>query len=188
MRKRQRKRFDHGEPIAKIDTRPLAFVIVFLVIVIVIGRFDPFETAPSVDLPFAVAKPIQQLDDRFVVTISTTRTAELKLQRSQRRELVSVFIPDLQDYLGECRAHLSDGTSVTGHELYDYAFKLLDQLKPDHPRPGGVDRVLETNFREIPLFYIRADRATPWQCVAGAISRLEQAGYPEVGLMTTPFT
>ncbi|MEP0392918.1 MAG: hypothetical protein ABJ205_09760 [Erythrobacter sp.] len=26
MRKRPRKRFDHGEPIAKIDTRPLAFV------------------------------------------------------------------------------------------------------------------------------------------------------------------
>lgn len=33
MRKRPRKRFDHGEPIAKIDTRPLAFVAMFLAIV-----------------------------------------------------------------------------------------------------------------------------------------------------------
>lgn len=182
-RKRQKKRFDHGEPIAGIDTRPLAFVMVFLVIVISIGRFDPFGTVPSVDLPFAVTKPVQGLDERFVVTITTTRTAHLK---SQEGRLVSLFIADRDEYLGECRAHLSDGTAVTGYELYDYAFGLLDSPLRSDPPLTIVDSEPHSGER-IRSFYIRADRSVPWRCIGGAISNLENAGFSEVSLLTTPF-
>ena len=183
MRKRQRKRFDHGEPISKIDTRPLAFVMVFLVIVISIGRFDPFGAAPTVDLPFAVAKPAQGLDQRFVVTITTTRTEHFK---SQEGRLVSLFIADREKYVGECRAHLNDGTAVSGNELYDYAFGLLDSPLRGDPPLAIVDNLLPSGER-VPSFYIRADRSVPWRCIGGAISNLERAGFSEVGLLTTPF-
>lgn len=43
MRTRLRKRFDHGEPISKIDTRPLVFIAMFLAIVFVMpaGQVRP---------------------------------------------------------------------------------------------------------------------------------------------------
>lgn len=64
MRKRQKKRFDHGEPIAKIDTRPLAFVALFLVIVFLVPAAQQRVHALVIELPsgqglgpFAFASP-----------------------------------------------------------------------------------------------------------------------------------
>ena len=51
MRKRQRKRFDHGEPIAKIDTRPLAFVALFLAIVFLVPAAQQRMHALMIELP-----------------------------------------------------------------------------------------------------------------------------------------
>ena len=38
----------------------------------------------------------------------------------------------------------------------------------------------------IPQVHIRADKDTPWRCVAGAIYNIQAAGYPTVGFISNP--
>lgn len=88
MRKRQRKRFDHGEPIAKIDTRPLAFVALFLAIVFLVPAAQQRVHALVVELPsgqglgpFASAPPY--------MTVAIAEDGELTLDGT------SVLLQDL---------------------------------------------------------------------------------------------
>ncbi|WP_432201650.1 ExbD/TolR family protein [Erythrobacter sp. W53] len=61
------KRFDHGEPIARLDTRPMAFVFAFLVILI-IGTAPPTTHAFTIDLA----------DAAFLENLDTEREASLE--------------------------------------------------------------------------------------------------------------
>lgn len=81
MRKRQRKRFDHGEPIAKIDTRPLAFVAMFLAIVFLIPAAQVKPHVLNLDLVSAYDRYFSHQPDPIVdpeaVIISPTETGEI---------------------------------------------------------------------------------------------------------------
>ncbi len=172
------KRFEHGASISKIDTRPIMFLAALLVVVIGTSRYGVPILSPEVDLPTMEAKPIHQLDKSFVVTVTTTEAES----RASLWERVS------SANHGECRAYLGNGMPVTGYELYDYAFTLLDSTIIGG---GGVEYVFVDPDRPqaiIPTFYVRADKTVPWRCIGGAISNLERAGYPTIGLLTTPIS
>jgi biopolymer transport protein ExbD len=49
MRRRQKKRFDHGQPISKIDTRPIVFVALFVAVFALINARSP-QHALIIDL------------------------------------------------------------------------------------------------------------------------------------------
>lgn len=170
------RRFDHGQPISKIDTRPMVFVTALLVIIITVVRYDAHAFSPDVELPIAIAEPVHHLDKAFLVTVTTTDVESGASPRDR---------PPSSDF-SECRAYLGNGTPVGGYELYDYAFILLDST---FLGGAGVEFVIEepdSVEEAIPTFYVRADKTVPWRCVGGAISNLERAGYPTVGLLTAP--
>lgn len=174
MRKRQWKRFDHGEPIAKIDTRPLAFVMVFLVIVITIGRFPGLDLAPEVELPIAEGERTRGLEHQFVVTITTT----------SMQEGDSPWEGFFHGRQGECRAFVGDGEAVTSEELYNWAFNRLDAL--GSMGSGGVEFIQTWDDPEPMPAYVRADSQVPWQCVGGVIYAIERAGFNQIRFLTTP--
>jgi len=53
---RVRGRFDHGEPIGKIDTRPMVFVALFVAILFLIAASQTRTHALLVDLPYHVGE------------------------------------------------------------------------------------------------------------------------------------
>ncbi|KEO85987.1 hypothetical protein EH30_15880 [Erythrobacter sp. JL475] len=57
-RPRRNQRFDHGEPISRIDTRPIAFVALFLAVFGIIWGASHVKThAVTVDLPMGLGLP-----------------------------------------------------------------------------------------------------------------------------------
>lgn len=171
MRKRQRKRFDHGEPIAKIDTRPLAFVMVFLVIVIAIARYPGLDFAPDVELPIAKGNPASYLENQFVITVTTTSI--------QRGNLL--WERTLTGNHGLCRAFIGNGDAVTSDELYESAFRWLDNSVST-----GSDIEYVWYGQEVAPAYVRAGSDVPWQCVGGVIHAVERAGFNQIRFLTTP--
>lgn len=49
--RRRTRRFDHGEPISRIDTRPMVFVAMFLVVLFIAPAAQTREHALLIDLP-----------------------------------------------------------------------------------------------------------------------------------------
>jgi biopolymer transport protein ExbD len=83
---------------------------------------------------------------------------------------------------GACRIYFNNITPVDSTELYDMAFKRLDNIVK---RAGGAE-VLRDNPDKVPQVHIRADVEAPWRCVAGAIYNVQRAGYPTVGFISNP--
>ena len=52
-------------------------------------------------------------------------------------------------------------------------------------RNGGVEAVMAQPDL-IPQVHVRADKAAPWRCVAGAIYNVQVAGFPTVGFISNP--
>ena len=78
--------------------------------------------------------------------------------------------------------YFNNTTLVDSEELYDQAFNRLDQIVQ---RAGGPEAMM-ANPDMIPQVHIRADVNTPWRCVAGAIYKIQAAGYPTVGFISNP--
>jgi len=76
MRHRPKKRFDHGEPIAKIDTRPLVFVTFFIAIIFLFASNQTRVHALLIELPqgYPPEAPAPYL------TVSLNEQGEIRLE------------------------------------------------------------------------------------------------------------
>ena len=83
---------------------------------------------------------------------------------------------------GDCRIYFNNITLVDSTELQDQAFKRLDAIVK---RAGGPEALMQ-DPESIPQVHIRGDVNAPWKCVAGAIFRVQLAGYPIVGFISNP--
>ena len=71
---------------------------------------------------------------------------------------------------------------MTSDELYDQAFKRLDDIVK---REGGAEEIMK-DPEKIPQVIIRGDVNAPWRCIAGAIFNVQAAAYPTVGFISNP--
>ncbi len=71
-------------------------------------------------------------------------------------------------------------TKVTSKDLLDRAVKKLrDQIA----KVGGVQNLTEDNMPEA---HIRGDINTPYRCIGGAISIMQEAGFARIGFISEP--
>jgi biopolymer transport protein ExbD len=71
-------------------------------------------------------------------------------------------------------------TKVTSKDLLDRAVKKLrDQIA----KVGGVQNLTEDNMPEA---HIRGDINTPYRCIGGAISVMQEAGFARIGFISEP--
>lgn len=82
----------------------------------------------------------------------------------------------------ECRIFVDDHV-VGSDELYDEAFWRLEGNI--EVMSGGAEPLYDAPKR-LPAAFIRADKHTPWRCVAGALYIIQAAGYPTVKFLTRP--
>jgi biopolymer transport protein ExbD len=69
---------------------------------------------------------------------------------------------------------------VTSKELLDRSVK---KLKDEIEKVGGPSRVTADN---LPEAHIRGDVNTPYKCVGGVVTTLQQAGFLKVGFISQP--
>jgi biopolymer transport protein ExbD len=83
------------------------------------------------------------------------------------------------DGKGGCEVYLNL-TKVTSKDLLDRAVKKLrDQIA----KVGGVQNLTEDNMPEA---HIRGDINTPYRCIGGAISVMQEAGFARIGFISEP--
>lgn len=135
---------------------------------------DPLRVVepPPVDLPLIATQPVDWSEDHLLVSVTTD---DLLATGEKARTLYST-------QARECRVFIDDRL-VSSEELYDQAFTRLDNIIQVHP--GGAEEILAHPI-VIPTAFVRADRNTPWRCVAGAIYNIEAAGYAKVRFLTRP--
>jgi len=160
-------------PMSDINTTPLVDVMLVLLIIFLIAIPVAIQTIDKLELP--IMKSIESKDkvENLLLTISTTDTAGRSAGepgfKGASRE-------------GECRIYYNNTTPVTSQELYDDAFKRLDDIVA---RAGGPEAIMQDPAL-IPQVHIRGDVNAPWQCVAGTIYNVQAAGYPTVGFISNP--
>jgi len=71
-------------------------------------------------------------------------------------------------------------TRVTSKDLLDRAVK---KLKDQIAKVGGVQNLTEDNMPEA---HIRGDINTPYRCIGGAISVMQEAGFARIGFISEP--
>ena len=145
-------------PMSDINTTPLVDVMLVLLIIFLI----------------AIPVAIQQVEN-LLITVTTT-DAEGRTASVQRTGFTGATRE------GECRVYINNTTLVTSEELYDQAFKRLDDIVQ---RAGGPDAIRDQP-ELIPQVHIRGDVNAPWRCIAGTIYNVQAAGYPTVGFISTP--
>ncbi len=160
-------------PMSDINTTPLVDVMLVLLIIFLIAIPVAIQTIDKLQLPIMVSVESKDKVENLLLTVSTTDTAgrtagEPGFEGASRT--------------GECRIYFNNTTPVTSQELYDDAFKRLDDIVT---RAGGPEVIMQ-NPDMIPQVHIRGDVNAPWQCVAGTIYNVQAAGYPTVGFISTP--
>ncbi|KWV92272.1 biopolymer transporter ExbD [Erythrobacter sp. YT30] len=158
-----------------INTTPLVDVMLVLLIIFLIAVPVAIQTIEELNVPVFRSEESKDKVENLLLTVSTTdaagntaRTVDTGFQGATRT--------------GECRVYFNNITPVSSQELYDRAFKRLDDIVQ---RAGGVDAIME-DPEAIPQVHIRADEEAPWKCVAGAIYNVQAAGYPTVGFISNP--
>jgi biopolymer transport protein ExbD len=71
-------------------------------------------------------------------------------------------------------------TKVNSKDLLDRAVK---KLKDQIAKVGGVQNLTEDNMPEA---HIRGDINTPYRCIGGAISVMQEAGFARIGFISEP--
>lgn len=160
-------------PMSDINTTPLVDVMLVLLIIFLIAVPVAIQTIEKLKLPIMVSSESKDKVENLLLTISTTDTAgrtagEPGFEGASRN--------------GECRIYFNNTTPVTSQELYDDAFKRLDDIVT---RAGGPEVIMQDPDL-IPQVHIRGDVNAPWQCVAGTIYNVQAAGYPTVGFISNP--
>ena len=160
-------------PMSDINTTPLVDVMLVLLIIFLIAVPVAIQTIDKLKLPIMESVESKDKVENLLLTVSTTdtggRTAGEPGFEGASRE-------------GECRIYFNNTTPVTSQELYDDAFKRLDDIVT---RAGGPEVIMQ-DPELIPQVHIRGDVNAPWQCVAGTIYNVQAAGYPTVGFISNP--
>lgn len=160
-------------PMSDINTTPLVDVMLVLLIIFLIAVPVAIQTIDKLKLPIMESVESKDKVENLLLTISTTDTAG-------RTAGEPGFEGASRD--GECRIYFNNTTPVTSQELYDDAFKRLDDIVT---RAGGPEAIMQDPDL-IPQVHIRGDVNAPWQCVAGTIYNVQAAGYPTVGFISNP--
>ncbi|NBC37726.1 biopolymer transporter ExbD [Novosphingobium sp. FSY-8] len=156
-----------------INTTPLVDVMLVLLIIFLIAVPVAIQTIQKLHIPIMVSQESKDKVENLLITVSTTDAAgrnagDAGFEGAQRG--------------GECRVYFNNITPVDSTELFDQAYKRLEQIIK---REGGAE-ALRANPEKVPQVHIRADVQAPWRCVAGAIFNVQRAGYPTVGFISTP--
>ncbi|MFC4257032.1 ExbD/TolR family protein [Croceibacterium xixiisoli] len=162
-------------PLSEINTTPLVDVMLVLLIIFLIAVPVAIQTIENLRLPVFESLESKDKVENLLITVSTTDAAG-KTAGTTR----SGFEGAIRE--GECRVYINNITPVSSTELYDQAFKRLDDIVK---RAGGADAIREDPDL-IPQVHIRGDVNAPWRCVAGAIYNVQAAGYPTVGFISNP--
>lgn len=160
-------------PMSDINTTPLVDVMLVLLIIFLIAVPVAIQTIERLEIPVFESVESKDKVENLLLTVSATddagRAAGDPGYAGASRN-------------GECRIYFNNLTLVDSQELQDQAFQRLDAIVK---RAGGAEALME-NPDEIPQVHIRGDVNAPWKCVAGAIFRVQLAGYPIVGFISNP--
>lgn len=160
-------------PMSDINTTPLVDVMLVLLIIFLIAVPVAIQTIEKLQIPILVSKESKDKVENLLLTVTTTDT--------QGRTAGDPGYEGSSRY-GQCRVYFNNVTQVDSQELYDQAFKRLDQIVK---REGGIEAIMQ-DPEKIPQVHIRGDVHAPWRCVAGAIYNVQAAGYPTVGFISNP--
>ena len=162
-------------PMSDINTTPLVDVMLVMLIIFIIAVPVALQTVEELEIPVFRSVESDKKVENLLLTVTTTDEAGRT--------------PGLTDTAytgasrnGECRVFFNNVTPVDSTELRDQAYRRFDTLVQ---RAGGVD-ALSANPDLIPQVHIRADKNTPWRCVAGTVYNIQLAGYPTVGFISNP--
>lgn len=174
-----RHRRHWNAPVEPFKGAPSSMVMASVAALAVIGGVTPaLENSeqvvkpPPVKLPVIATQPVDWRKDHLLVSVTTDdllTTGERKGGHSNTAT-------------GACRVFIDDRL-VTSEELYDESFSKLDGNVMFYP--GGVEAI-DPRYEPLPPVFLRADRSTPWRCIAGAIYNVQAAGYAEVKFLTRP--
>ena len=161
------------KPMSDINTTPLVDVMLVLLIIFLIAVPIAIQTIQKLHIPVFASIESKDKVENLLLTVSTTD--------SGGRSAGDPGFEGAQTG-GDCRVYFNNITPVDSQQLYDQAFKRLDDIVK---RAGGID-VIKDNPELIPQVHIRGDQSAPWRCIAGAIYNVQIAGYPTVGFISTP--
>jgi biopolymer transport protein ExbD len=162
-----------ARPMSDINTTPLVDVMLVLLIIFLITVPVALQTIEKLKLPVFGSAESKDKVENLLLTVSTTdnggRSAgQAGFEGASRN--------------GQCRIYFNNITPVDSQELYNQAFKRLDDIVK---RAGGAEALMADPER-IPQVIVRGDVNAPWRCVAGAIYNVQAAGYPTVGFISNP--
>lgn len=160
-------------PMSDINTTPLVDVMLVLLIIFLIAVPVAIQTIEKLEIPVFESLESKDKVENLLLTVSTTDNAG-------RSAGDPGFAGASRN--GECRIYFNNITPVDSQELQDQAFKRLDAIVK---RAGGPEALM-ADPELIPQVHIRGDVEAPWKCVAGAIFRVQLAGYPIVGFISNP--
>ncbi|WP_206073255.1 ExbD/TolR family protein [Erythrobacter colymbi] len=160
-------------PMSDINTTPLVDVMLVLLIIFLIAVPVAIQTIEKLKIPVFESIEAKTKAENLLLTVSSTDDAG-------RQAGDAGYAGASRN--GECRIYFNNITLVDSQELQDQAFKRLDAIVQ---RAGGVDALMK-DPEAIPQVHIRGDVNAPWRCVAGAIYRVQLAGYPIVGFISNP--
>ena len=161
------------KPMSDINTTPLVDVMLVLLIIFLIAVPVAIQTIEKLKIPIIPATESKDKVENLLLTVSTSDT-------SGRSAGQPGFAGASRE--GQCRVYFNNITPVTSDELQDQAFKRLDAIVK---REGGAEAIMQ-NPEKIPQVHIRGDQNAPWKCVAGAIYRVQAAGYPTIAFISNP--
>ena len=162
-------------PMSDINTTPLVDVMLVLLIIFLITVPVALQTIEKLHIPVFKSSESKDKAENLLITVSTTDASghsagEPGFQGASRS--------------GQCRVYFNDVTPVDSTELYNQAFKRLDDIVK---RAGGAAAIME-DPEKIPQVVIRGDVNAPWRCIAGTIYNVQAAGYPTVCFISNPKT
>jgi biopolymer transport protein ExbD len=160
-------------PMSDINTTPLVDVMLVLLIIFLITVPVALQTIEKLKLPVFGSTESKDKVENLLLTVSTT-------DNGGRSAGQGGFEGASRN--GQCRIYFNNITPVSSQELYDQAFKRLDDIVK---RAGGAEALMADPER-IPQVIVRGDVNAPWRCVAGAIYNVQAAGYPTVGFISNP--
>jgi biopolymer transport protein ExbD len=160
-------------PMSDINTTPLVDVMLVLLIIFLIAVPVAIQTIEKLKIPVFESLESKDKVENLLLTVSSTDDAG----RSAGEPGYAGASRN-----GECRIYFNNITLVDSTELQEQAFQRLDAIVK---RAGGAEALME-NPDQIPQVHIRGDVNAPWKCVAGAIFRVQLAGYPIVGFISNP--
>jgi biopolymer transport protein ExbD len=160
-------------PMSDINTTPLVDVMLVLLIIFLIAVPIAIQQVDQLRIPIFASVESKDKVENLQLTVVTTD-----------RQGLSPFDPGYEGSyrFGQCRVYFNNIDLVDSEELYDRAFKRLDNIVK---RAGGPE-ALRANPELIPQVHVRSDINAPWRCVAGTIFNIQIAGYPTVGFISNP--